>query len=138
MQVQSARCFVCVASDVKGADLALWWAGRWHCRNTRDVNPDVEQAGRSAIGTKLHAVGWYGGLRRKERAGVPEKRTLNAAEQALASGPPLAPLGPRLPWTPDSFHHTLPSLRYQHMRVGLLPTPQTADLIPVSVPVPMT
>lgn len=59
VQVHSAfcRCFVwCVASDVKGADLALWWAGRWHCRNTRDVNPDVEQAGGSAIGTELHAV----------------------------------------------------------------------------------
>lgn len=37
----------------------------------------------------------YGGLRRKKkRAGVPERRTLNAAEQAHASGPCLAlPLG---------------------------------------------
>lgn len=54
-----------VASDVKGADLALWWAGGWHCRNTRDVNPDVGQAGRSAIGTELDAVEWHGGLRRE-------------------------------------------------------------------------
>ena len=33
---------------------------RWDCRNTRDVNPDVEHAGRSAISTKLGAVKRYG------------------------------------------------------------------------------
>lgn len=89
------RCFVSVASDVKGADLVLWWAGRGHCRNTRDVNPDVEQAGGSAIGTELDAVEWHGGLRReKKELGSLKERTLNAAEQAHAFRPP--PLGS--PW----------------------------------------